>query len=95
LVTVVAREVVPTVQSKENGDLPIGCEHGAGKSIVGEEVTVAEGRDYEVVLEGVVGARITWTRSSSIDKTIINDCRENETKRFGLGKTVVNLTNGF
>jgi hypothetical protein len=36
------------------GDLLMGCERGAGKSIVGEEV--GEGRDYGVALGGVVGA---------------------------------------
>jgi hypothetical protein len=32
----------------------MGCERGAGKGIVGEEV--GEGRDYGVALGGVVGA---------------------------------------
>jgi hypothetical protein len=44
LVTVVAKEVVPRVRSKEKGDLLIRCERDAGKGIVGEEV--GEDRDY-------------------------------------------------
>jgi len=54
LVTILVREVVPRVRSTEKGDLLMGCEDGAGKGIVGEEV--GEGRDYGVAEGGVVGA---------------------------------------
>ena len=52
--TVLAREVVRRVRSKEKGDLLKRFECGAGKAIVAEEV--GEGRNYGVALGGVVGA---------------------------------------
>jgi hypothetical protein len=54
LSTVLAREVLPRVRSKEKGDLWKGCECGAGEGIVGKEV--GEGRDNGVALGGAVGA---------------------------------------
>jgi hypothetical protein len=54
LSTVLAREVVPRVRSKEKGDLLKGSECGSLKGLVGKEV--GEGRDDGMALGGEVGA---------------------------------------